>query len=172
MQTMLSHDFLETATFPLQAFEARLDIAEDGTVNYAMVESIRVLEYSLSPGASVKTILCKGADGKTFRGSCENYHANYESALEEIEAAKAEAADNPPYATLKQQRDEARALLALLANGLAKLGFAPETISDDEDDEMDDISVSGCDTVDFINRHLAEINTYATSPDAEAIHAD
>lgn len=148
MQQKLTHAFLSTAIFPLQAYDTRIDIGDDGKVRIAEVEPISVLEYSLADGATIKTIVAKGKDRRIFSGSVENYHLTRESAQSEVDAAIAHAADNPPYDELKRERAEAIAVIRKLGFALRKKGFG----TDDE--------INGGDVVDLINEHLEEIEAF------------
>jgi hypothetical protein len=156
MQQKLTHAFLSAATLPLQAYDTRIDIGEDGKVRIAEVEPITVLEYSLSEGASVKTIVAKGKDRRTFRGGVGNYHQTRESAQAEVDAALAYAADNPPYDVLKRERDESRHLIRELGLKLRESGFGT-------DDDID-----GSELINLINDYFGEIEAYLPPrPDTE-----
>jgi hypothetical protein len=154
MKQMLSFEFLSTATFPLVAYQAYVDIDDvTGKTIEASVLEVPVVEFSLAPGASVKTIVVR-KPGSHYRTSGENYHVTPESAREEIADILAKAADNPTYAILKQQRDEARALLQKLASELRGMGY------DDPN-----ARASSSDAVEFLCQHFDAIDSYLPRED-------
>lgn len=149
MKQMLSPEFLSTATFPMVAYHAYVDIDDEtGKAREASVLEITVLEFSLAQGASVKTIVAR-SNGSLFRSSGEHYHVTPESAQEEIDEIVAKAAEFPPYAILKQQRDEARALLQKLASELREMGYADPAAL-----------VPSSDAVVFLFRHFGAIDSF------------
>lgn len=70
-------EFYTNATYPVTVYDVDYETKK--------INKITVLEYGLSQGASVPTLLCQGTRLK-FRTSVDTYHTNIESA--EVELAE------------------------------------------------------------------------------------
>jgi hypothetical protein len=105
----LSHNDLKNATFPLIAYDTKYISDENDDFVSGKVTEVQITSYGIPPrsGATTPSISVVYPDRRQARTSVDMFYAHASGAQAEIDEAAIYAKENPPYETLKKQRNDA-----------------------------------------------------------------